>query len=356
MSETFFVTGATGFIGARLVARLAESGKRVKCLTRSRLRRKSISKYDVDFVEGDLNDVEALRRGVSESTCVFHLAGLTRESRRGEFDAVNRVGLLNVVRVCAEVSPKPVLISVSSLSGAGVAPKSADSSTYAPYRLKRETDFPKPVSPYGRSKFAGELELTKFADAVPISVVRPPYVFGEGDLHSAPLYRMAKEKGVFVIPGWVDRFYSFVYVEDLVEVLIKAFERGERLTSTSLTPFDATPSECSGCGIYYATSHDPVRFSDFGAMIGRAYGRNRLTTFRVPPVGVLGAGIYGECYRMATHKLASLDWNKSIEALRGPWICSGEKSASQLGVTVGSSLEEKIKRAADWYYRENIDV
>jgi len=354
VSGTFFVTGATGFIGRRLAARLAESGNRVKCLTRSTSRRNFLAKYGVEFVEGDLNDVEALRRGASDSSCVFHLAGLTRESRRGEFDAVNRVGLLNVVRACADVSPRPTLVSVSSLSGAGIAPKCDGSSSFAPYRLKLETDLPNPISPYGRSKYAGELELIKFANEVPISVVRPPYVFGEGDLLSTPLFKMAKENGVFVLPGWIDQFYSFVYVENLVDVLIGVYERGERLNSSSLTALDAACSQCSGYGIYFATSREPIRFSEFGGMIGRAYGRKRLTTFRIPPIGVIGTGVYGECFRKITRKTPPFDWNKAVEALRGPWICSGEKAVSQLGVTFDSNLEEKVKGVADWYLKEGI--
>lgn len=361
MSETFFITGATGFVGGRLAERLTEKGKRVRCLARQKSNRKRLNALGVEFVDGDLNDREALRRGVEGADVVFHLAGLTKELRRGDFDAVNRLGTRNVAEVCAEVARSnggnaPTLVSVSSLAGAGPAPKSDGSEAERVFdgrRLKRETDVPNPVSPYGRSKLAGERELLRFADATPTTILRPPYVFGPGDAASTPLFKMAKNQGVFLVPGWLNRFYSFVYVDDLATVLIAAAERGERAEPTSLDPIDGGAT-CSGRGIYFPTSFSPVRFSEYGAAVEKAYGRKKTRTPKTPPVGVLGAGIYGEIVKIVAKKAPSLDWNKAIEALSGPWICSGEKAARDLGVRLETPLAEQFATTAEWYLREGL--
>ena len=275
LSKTFFVTGATGFIGFHLTKRLVDAGYCVRCLARSTSKIERLAKLGVEFVKGDVGDLAAIQRGATDVDGVFHLAGLTRESQKHDFDVVNRIGVRNVASVCAEMGRgssrsnsnnnsgrAPTLVSVSSLASAGPAPKSefksAESSqipeiksanaTFREYprRLKRETDVPNPISPYGRSKLGGERELLRFANDVPTTIVRPPYVFGPGDFSSLELFKIAKSKGIFLIPGYLDRFYSFIDVRDLAEILVAAMERGERATPTSLDP---SPADVDGISV-----------------------------------------------------------------------------------------------------------
>lgn len=351
MSETYFVTGGTGFIGRRLAERLVESGKRVRCLARATSRRDELKKLGVELVDGDLTDVAALRRGVDGVDAVFHLAGLTRELVSGEFMKINCGGAVNVAEACLDAGVGRLVV-ISSLAGAGVGIKekgAPSTNAWSPYRLRRETDPAVPLSPYGRSKSEMEIELAKRGGKLAISVVRPPYVFGEGDALSLPLYSMVKNKGLIVLPGYIDRYYSFVYVDDLVEILMAVEERGERLTANSLvgSTQDAPNDDC-GKGIYFSACPVPIKFSEFGTLIGRAYGRDKVRIVKVPPMGVLGAGVFGEVSKRVSHKYPSLDLNKAVEALRGPWICSGEKAKS-LGVDVSPELSGKIERAAKWY-------
>ena len=357
MSDTFFITGATGFIGQKLTERLVAAGQKVRCLIRPGSNRETLKKLGVEFVDGDLFDCDALKRGSDGIDYVFHIAGLTRELRRGDFEKVNVVGTKNLANVCAELGAKR-FVYVSSLAGAGLAPRArnendCEEKLYAPRRLRRETDAPKPISPYGKSKFNAEKFLVTLAEKLPISVVRPPYVFGKGDWASLKLYEMVKNDGVIVLPGYFDHYYSFVYVDDLVEFLLAVQARGESLYADSLTSIESNVSEsaetCSGVGIYFAADREAIRFSKFGEYIGAGYGRKKTRAVKVPPVGVLGAGVYGEIYKAIKRKYPAFDWNKAIEAVRGPWICSGAKAEKTLGVELKGCLADKIAETAKWY-------
>ncbi|MBQ7815342.1 MAG: hypothetical protein IJ387_12730, partial [Thermoguttaceae bacterium] len=134
-----------------------------------------------------------------------------------------------------------------------------------------------------------------------------------------------------------------------------AAERGERAEPSSLDPISTAKgggsARCSGRGVYFATSARPIRFSEFGAAIGDAFGR-KPKTIKIPPLGVLGTGAYGEIVKVLAKKTPPFDWNKAVEALRGPWICSGEKGARDLGVRFETPLAEQFAAAADWGRRE----
>lgn len=363
MPERYFITGATGFIGQTLAAFLLNMGAYVKCLARPSSNREFLQSLGVEFVEGDLFDTEALQRGVEDVDYVIHVAGLTRETRRGDFLRVNSGGVESLLQACLarkeRVGAAPNILLISSLAASGYAPRIDKSKpqveqgvSYDGRRLLVETDTPHPISAYGRSKFLAEQIATRFADRLAITIVRPPYVYGPGDVASAQLFVMAQRRGNFVNPGFRDRYYSFVCVNDLIRGLIAAVHRGERLTPESLTPVSLQGhgrASCSGVGVYFIADPTPIRFSQFGQLIGQACSRERVRVFRVPPAGVLGAGVYGEVYKKLTGRSAVFDWNKAREALSGPWICSPVKAQRDLGFEIRQTMLESLCQATQWY-------
>ena len=164
---------------------------------------------------------------------------------------------------------------------------------------------------------------------------------------------MAAKRGNFVMPGFGDPFYSFVYVDDLVDGIIAAARCGRRIRPDSLTlANDAQEPTCSGEGFYFLSEPRPIRFSTFGRQIGVACGRKKTRVFRIPPAGVIGAGIWGECAKNYFHRSVSFDWNKMLEAMHGPWICSSQKARDEFGFQTRVSTEDGVNRAVAWY-REN---
>ena len=86
--QKVFVTGASGFVGLQLVTRLKSEGISVRCLVRKSSRRAALEELGVEFIEGDVRDIDALRRGIDGTDTVFHIAGVisanTPEHRPGD--------------------------------------------------------------------------------------------------------------------------------------------------------------------------------------------------------------------------------------------------------------------------------
>jgi len=139
-----------------------------------------------------------------------------------------------------------------------------------------------PVSQYGRSKVAGEQLALKYADAVPITVVRPGIVFGAEDRGMVELFKLIARWGLHVLTGPDDRHVSLVAVADLVECLVLAAEHGERLVPG-----------ISGHGIYFAASED-ISYIDLGHAIARALGKPLPRSVRLPAWSMRTIGRLGD--------------------------------------------------------------
>jgi len=82
-------------------------------------------------------------------------------------------------------------------------------------KLKTEADPLSPVSHYGHSKRAGERAAARYADRVPITVVRPSIVLGEADVLGLPLFRSIARWGVHAVPGFRRPRFSLIHADDL---------------------------------------------------------------------------------------------------------------------------------------------
>jgi dTDP-4-dehydrorhamnose reductase len=165
--ETWLITGATGQLGGHLLVALARDAARKCVLAHSRVRGKSIEPSSrsiaVDLLDS-LALTDCLRQ--MQVTHVLHTAALTAvadchadpaAARRANTDAVRTIAQ------AAQANGSRVVFTSTDMVFAGDA---------APYR---ESDPPAPLSEYGRTKAAAELELSAFSNTL---TVRIPLLFG----------------------------------------------------------------------------------------------------------------------------------------------------------------------------------
>lgn len=313
-----FVTGATGFVGAHLVAALRARGDTVAALVRAPARAARLGWDDaVQRIQGDLSDAAALAAGMAGADVVFHVAGTISGHTPAAFFRVNRDGTARVLEAAATTAPAR-LVFVSTLGVAG------PSASGRPHESGEESG---PVTDYARSKRAAE-DLVRGSDFA-WTIVRPPAVYGEWDTEFLRVFRLA-QLGVAPVFGAGTQELSFVHAADLALALIAAAERGT-------------------AGRTYYAAHPAIHTSrDVALAVGRAVGR----TPRILPVpGTLARGLLraiGTAARLAGQSTL-LTADKANEFLAPAWTCSPAVLTRDTGWAAEHDLASGLRRTARWY-------
>ena len=251
LSKLFLVTGGAGFIGSHLVERLVRDGKGVRIIDDLTTgKRENIEPFlsEVEFVHGDVRDLELLRRAMDGVDYVLHQAAIPSVPRSiddpATTNSVNVEGTLNVLIAARDAGVKRVVYASSS-------------SVYgdSPTLPKRETMRPEPLSPYAVGKLAGELYCQVFHRVYGLETVALRYfnVFGP---RQDPESQYAGVVPKFInlllagdpptIFGDGEQSRDFTYVQDVVDANLLAVEAegvsgevfniacGERLTINRL--------------------------------------------------------------------------------------------------------------------------
>ncbi len=225
----YLVTGGAGFIGSNTVDELVRRGHSVVVLddlSSSKEENLAESRNKITFIKGSIADIEVVRKAMHEAEYVLHLAARTSVPRSVkdpiETNKINIDGTLNVLVAAKELKVKRVVFAASS---------SAYGET--PTLPKMETMQPQPISPYGVTKYVGELYGQTFGRCYGLENVALRYfnIFGPRQDPSSPYSGvLAKfcmaflEDNQPVVFGDGEQTRDFTYVENAVQANLLACE------------------------------------------------------------------------------------------------------------------------------------
>ncbi|MDP2035595.1 MAG: SDR family oxidoreductase [Polaromonas sp.] len=223
MSGRVLVTGASGFLGRRLTATLAASGRDPRAAVRTAAPAPAFAAGLEAVTVGELDAATDWRAALAGVDSVVHLAARvhvmqdTVADPLAEFRRVNVAGTLNLARQAALAGVRRlVFVSSVKVNGEGTAPG-------RPYTAD---DVPAPQDAYGVSKHEAELGLQDIAKAtgLEVTIIRPVLVYGPGVGANFLAMMRWLYRGVPLPLGAIDNRRSLLAVDNLVDLLLTCLD------------------------------------------------------------------------------------------------------------------------------------
>jgi len=319
------ITGATGFIGSHLAQTLISRGDSVRCLVRKTSNVSDLRRLPVELAEGDITDRDSLDRAVAEVDIIYHLGGITKAKTEAAYFKINADGSRLLYESCLAHNPHVRrIVHVSSLAAVGPS---------TPERPLNEDDPPRPITYYGKSKWEGEKYAHEYAKHLPVTIIRPPAVYGprEKDIF---IYFQLIHRHIRPILGIQKKYLSLVYSQDLIDAILLA---GDHPASVGQTYFVD-----DGCVYTWRAISDTL---------AHVMDKWTLPLF-VPEFAVQGVGYVVEFLSQWSKRPAVLNRQKIIELKQLAWTCSSRKLQDELGFQSKFDFERGARASVEWYKKE----
>ncbi len=319
------VTGATGFIGNRLVEELLAQGNEVNILARSKEKVYQLFGERVSFFKGDLWDTNVIRKASSDCDAIFHLAAFANIWSKDKMLAfkTNVKGTQNILDAALENKVKKVVFT----SSAAVFPPSENGE-----EIDETAPFPENyLTEYETTKALAEQLCAEYCKkGLDVVIVNPPRLFGPGLLNKSNSVTILIKKYISgkwrIIPGKGDAIGNYVFIDDVVKGHILAMQKGV-------------------CGEKYILGGTNISFNDFFNVLSKVSGKH-YKLFHVPFKLILAFSKF-ELFMAETFgkpPLITPPWAKRYLQNRP---VSSKKAISKIGYSV-TPLEEGLRKTIEW--------
>ena len=212
--RSLLITGATGFVGSKLLKLLETSDFKICVLSRQQ-------HPDYETIICDLGQKQIPTSAIVSVDTVFHLAGFAHDLRDASkvehlYRAINVNATVQLAELAAQQGVQR-FVFVSSVKAGGVAIMG---------RCMTEEDQGEPEGIYGKTKREAELKLLEIGrqSCMHVSIVRPSLIYGPGAKGNLAVMRSGIEKGWFPPLPETGNRRSMIHVDDLVRALLLVAE------------------------------------------------------------------------------------------------------------------------------------
>ncbi len=330
MPKNIFITGATGYIGTKLIPELLSAKHRLSCLVRTPEKLPpSHPLHQCKLIKGDLNNTDLLSQAAMQQDAVIHLAVLGHVNEKGttyeRYHQANVIGTQNLLDACIQAQA-PRIICCSSTAAIGLP----DGNT-----INEQTPL-NPSTPYGKSKKAADELILKYVrdEGVPAILLAFPHVFGPGDIRDfLKIVRLIK-KGILPQIGFKPNYFPACYLTDAAKAIILALTHGNVGEK------------------YMIADHDPHDMRDIRKCVRQELGISTRLPYPVVPKGIahlLAKGIEtlftkrGKVPPIRTSNIENLALSRRIDS---------SKAQKELNFKHHTTLPTAIAEIMQWY-RDN---
>ena len=321
------VTGGTGFIGSHLVDTLVSKGEDIRVLVRETSKVEKLKNLGVDFVYGDVTDKNTLKGIARDVDVVYHLAGKVGEwgVPDSEFIKINIKGTENILNASLEAEINHfIFCSTPGVLGLTGYPEAKEDLPYNPHGI------------YEKTKCEAEKLAIRFYEekGLPMTIIRPDFVYGPGDLRRLKLYKAIKNKS-FLMIGNGRSFLHPTYIDDVI------------------CGFELVMNNSKAIGeVYNIAGPRPITVREYLETIAQALNVT-ISKFKVPKVFARGAAFVLENISKVSKKEPFVSQSK-INFLTISHGSDISKIKTQLGYLPKVEFKDGIKRTMDWYIENNV--
>jgi uncharacterized protein YbjT (DUF2867 family) len=292
------VTGATGFVGPKVVHALRERGTPVRALVRNPNRATELRAWDCELVQGDMNDTNALRRAVEGCEAVVHLVAI-RQGRAETFERVMVQGTRGLLGAAKEAGVRRFVL----MSALGTSAETKD------------------LLPYYNAKWKQEQDV--LASGIEHVIFRPSFVFGREGGILPTFKRLARLTPVTPIIGSGRQRIQPIWVDDVAAYFSESVEKPDAANRT-----------------FELGGPDAVSWNEFWERLKAALGLRR-PSFHVP-VGLMRVNA------LVTERLpGNIPLTRDLLTMleHGDNVVSNDEAVRTFGLPL-KTLDEQLRRVA----------